>query len=120
MEHQSDIRIASTTKNCAKNSNQEVVEVFLPLQPESWQTHHQLGEVLQEQGRLENAIASYHHALELNPNSFWSCYNLAEAFMALEQWQEAVTTYRRAIALNPQFAWSYYSLGEALSQLEKW
>jgi tetratricopeptide (TPR) repeat protein len=40
--------------------------------------HSNLGETLRDQGNMQEAIASYQHALALNPNHPSANYNMAE------------------------------------------
>lgn len=40
----------------------------IALQADLWEAHYNLEMVLQEQGELEDAIASHHKALELQPD----------------------------------------------------
>ena len=73
---------------------------------------------LKQEGRLEEAIASYRSAIEENPNFYWSYQNLGEVLIKIGRWEEAVNAYSRAIELNPSSsAWIYYNQGEALTKL---
>jgi len=83
-------------------------------------SYFQKANKLKQEGKLEDAIASYNSAIEENPDFYWSYQNLAEVLAGLGKWDEAVTHSQNAIALNPNSAWSHYYLGEALTQLEKW
>lgn len=75
---------------------------------------------LLQEGKLEDAIASYCRAIELNPANSWFHQQLGEALAKLGRWDEAVTAFRCAIELNPEFSWSYHHLGDALAQQHKW
>ena len=83
-------------------------------------SYFQAANQLKQEGKLEEAIASYHQAIELNPNFYLSHHNLGETLAKLDRWEEAVTCYDRAIQLNPNSVWSYYNLGEALAKLCRW
>lgn len=72
---------------------------------------------LKQQGKLEEAIASYHQAVEQNPNFYCYHHNLGETVTKLGRLDEAVTYYRRAIEINPKSTWSYYNLGVILAKL---
>ena len=74
---------------------------------------------LKRAGRLDEAIALYHQAIELNPNFAWTYNNLGDAFVRQAKLDEAVVEYRQAIEINPNSAWFYYQLGEALAQQGK-
>jgi tetratricopeptide (TPR) repeat protein len=78
------------------------------------------GKQLQEEGKLEEAIAAYHRTVELNSNDFWAYHHMGETLAKLNRWDEAVTAYRHAIELKPDFCWSYHHLGDALAQQQHW
>jgi len=84
------------------------------------ESYFQTANKLRQEGKLEDAIASYRQAIELNPNFYLSHHNLGETLAKLGRWDEAVTSYDRAIQLNPNSVWSYYHLGEALAKLNRW
>ena len=82
--------------------------------------YHDLGNSLQESGRLDEAVAAYKKAIELNPNFSWSYHSLGDVLLKLEKWKEAVAAYKKAVELNPDFSWSYHNLGDALLKLRQW
>lgn len=83
-------------------------------------SYFQSANQLKQEGKLDEAIASYRQAIEHNPNFYLSHHNLGETLAKLDRWDEAVTSYDRAIQLNPNSVWSYYNLGEALAKLCRW
>jgi len=83
-------------------------------------SYFQAANQLKQEGKLEEAIAYYHQAIEQNPNFYLSHYNLGETLAKLGRWEQAVTSYDRAIQLNPNSVWSYYNLGQALAKLCRW
>jgi tetratricopeptide (TPR) repeat protein len=83
-------------------------------------TEFDKGNQLLQDGKLEDAIVAYSHAIELNPTNSWFHEQLGEALAKLERLDEAVTAFRCAIELKPDFAWSYHHLGDALVQQQKW
>ena len=83
-------------------------------------TEFDKGNQLLQEGKLEDAIASYRHAIELNPANSPFHQQLGEALAKLGRWDEAVTAFRCAIKLNPDFSWSHHYLGDALAQQQKW
>ncbi|CBN55133.1 MULTISPECIES: tetratricopeptide repeat protein [Kamptonema] len=78
------------------------------------------GKQLQEEGKLEDAIAAYCRAIELNPDISWYHHHLGEALSKLGRCDEASIAFRHAIELKPDFAWSYHHLGDALAQQQEW
>jgi len=83
-------------------------------------TEFEKGNQLLQEGKLEDAIAAYRHAIELNPAHSWFHQHLGEALAKVGRLDEAVTAFRCATELNPDFSWSYHHLGDALAQQEKW
>ena len=83
-------------------------------------SYFQAANQLKQEGKLEEAIASYHQAIEQNPNFYLSHHNLGETLAKLGRWEQAVTSYDRAIQLSPNSVWSYYNLGQALAKLGRW
>jgi tetratricopeptide (TPR) repeat protein len=69
---------------------------------------------LKREGRLDEAIALYHQAIEINPNFAWTYYNLGDAFVKQGKLNEAIVEYRKAIEINPNSASFFYSLGNVL------
>ncbi|MEG4283603.1 tetratricopeptide repeat protein [Microcoleus sp. A006_D1] len=72
---------------------------------------------LKQEGKFEEAIASYRSAIEENPKFYWSYHNLGEVLAKLGRWDEAVNAYSHAVELNPNAAWSYCNQGEAFVKL---
>jgi tetratricopeptide (TPR) repeat protein len=65
-------------------------------------TEHNLATALQEQGRLDEAIARYERALALQPEYAPAYNNLGTALMARGQLEQAVTAFREAARLQPE------------------
>jgi tetratricopeptide (TPR) repeat protein len=73
-----------------------------------------LGTALQQLGQLDEAIASYRHALRLEPSSADIRYNLGAAERAAGNPAAAVHAYRGAIELRSDFVEAHNNLGLAL------
>jgi tetratricopeptide (TPR) repeat protein len=82
--------------------------------------YHDLGNVLQESGKFDEAVIAYQNAIAQNPDFSWSYHSLGDVLLKLEQWEESATAYRKAVELNPDFSWSYHNLGDVLLKLEQW
>jgi Tfp pilus assembly protein PilF len=87
------------------------------LKPDSHEVLNNLGVVLVEQGKLEEAIECYRHALALQPEYAISHYNLGNALKEQENLEGAGISYRRALALHPRFAEAHSNLGNVLQCL---
>ena len=79
--------------------------------------HHNLGSTLQNQGKLEEAIACYRQALALDPNFANAHFNLGTALQRLGQQDQAAACYREALRLAPDYAEAHSNLGLVLQEL---
>jgi tetratricopeptide (TPR) repeat protein/tRNA A-37 threonylcarbamoyl transferase component Bud32 len=86
----------------------------LALRPESSAAHINLGDVLQRQGKVEEAIACYHRAIAIDPTLAAAHMNLGNALCRQGKVQEGFACYHKAINLEPKYALAHYNLGEAL------
>jgi len=79
--------------------------------------HYNLGIVLQDQSRPEEAVSCYRRALEIQPRSVEIAGNLAGALKASGQLEGAAAAYRTALAIAPGDALLHYNLGNVLRDL---
>ncbi len=75
--------------------------------------HNSLGNVLRNQGRLNEAEECFQHALALNPNDSGFHYNLGLTLTGQSRWPDAIACYQRALTLAPQSPEILNSLGQA-------
>jgi tetratricopeptide (TPR) repeat protein len=83
------------------------------IKPTYW-AHHNLGDVLQHTGRVDEAIESYRAAILLNPRHASAHHSLGITLDRMGLYDEAIAAYREAIRLKPTFAFAHNSLGLAL------
>lgn len=83
--------------------------------------YHKLGDIYTKLDQTDEAIASYHYAIDFKHDFLaWSHNNLGDALRKKQQWEEAITHYHYAIELGIDFLWSYHHLGEAFAQIHQW
>lgn len=70
-----------------------------------------LGNILQDQNKIDDAIFMYQRAINVNPKFYKPYYNLANIYLEQEKPYLAIENYRKANKLNPEFAYAYYNLG---------
>ena len=68
------------------------------------EAYNNLGNAHQEQGRLTNAIDSYHKALAIRSDYPEAHNNLAAVYQEQGRIEEAIASYKQALVLNPDYA----------------
>lgn len=80
---------------------------------------YNLGLVLSDRGRKDEAILSYSRALDIKPDYPEACNNIGVALGDQGKLKEAVGYYVKAVRINPDYTDAYYNLAVALHQLGK-
>ncbi len=79
-----------------------VYQNTLSRNPNCWMAHNNLGNLLREEGRNEEAIPHFETALQLKPDSYRGHYNIAQALRDENRIPEAIAHYQKAIELDPK------------------
>jgi tetratricopeptide (TPR) repeat protein len=74
---------------------------------------------LKEQGKLDEAIASYNKTLAIKPDYAEAYNNMGNALKDQGKLDEAIEAYNKALAIKPDFAEAYYNMGNALKEQGK-
>jgi tetratricopeptide (TPR) repeat protein len=74
----------------------------------------QLGHLLRQQNKFDEAAAAYSKAVELNPSDAGSYQNLTTLLQRQGKIDQAVAAGRKAVELNPKAAGAWVNLGNAL------
>jgi tetratricopeptide (TPR) repeat protein len=74
-------------------------------------TYNNMGQALQEENSLDDALAWYQRALQLDPNSARIHTNLASLLAEQEKDDDALAVYRRALELEPTYAEAHCGIG---------
>jgi len=101
-----DLADAATNAQCAVD--------LLPSSSENWS---QLGLMLAQQQKFEDAAVAFRRAFELDPENVWALQNLAQSFLKLGRRDEAIREYRRALAIKPRFGLAWLGLGQVLEDM---
>ncbi|MGA2508245.1 MAG: tetratricopeptide repeat protein [Chitinispirillaceae bacterium] len=83
--------------------------------PDCWMAHNNLGLLLANTGRTDEALAHYRGALEINPNDAKAHNNLGLLLAKMGRTGEAVAQYRRALEIYPNSAEVHNNLGLLLA-----
>ena len=78
--------------------------------------YNHLGNVLLQQGKVDEAISNYHEALQIYPNYAADEGNLGDALLQQGNVDGAISHYQKALQIKPDFAEAWYNLGNALLQ----
>lgn len=78
-----------------------------------------LGNTLEDEGRLDEAIAHYTEALRIDPNLADSYNNIGLALAKLGRADEAAPKFLKAIGINANHAAAHYNLGTVLASQGK-
>jgi predicted O-linked N-acetylglucosamine transferase (SPINDLY family) len=89
------------------------------LKPDYAEAHNNLGNVFQQQGKLDEALACYRQALHLRPNYAKAHNNLGNVFEQQGKLDEALACYRQALHLKPDYAEAHSNVGNVLQQQGK-
>lgn len=84
--------------------------------PDCWAAHNNLGKILSEHGRHQEAIEHYREAIRVRPDYFRAHTNLGMALAATGQFPKAFEHLHRAIELQPESVDAHRSLGNALAR----
>jgi tetratricopeptide (TPR) repeat protein len=84
------------------------------IRPDSSAARNNLGNVLGNQGKQDEAVAEYRLAIALDPKNFSPHYNLGYVLGNQGKRDEAIACYRKAIEAAPKYAPAHNNLGNVL------
>jgi Flp pilus assembly protein TadD len=104
-----------TWRQChAYNTLETLWTDTLAKNPSSWMAHNNLGNVLVNQGKDDEAIEHFRKALRIKPDDERAHTNLGSVLARQGKVEEAVAHYDKALQIKPNLAETYYALGIAL------
>lgn len=105
----------------AQNNLKEAFELLIsiPQEQRTSQNWLLLGNILEDEGKLDEAIFMYHSAIALDEKDYKAHYNLANAYLSQDKPNLAVEEFKKVIKYNPNFAYGYYNLGCTYLKLGK-
>ncbi len=106
----------------AENDIKSAFNLFLsiPENERSAQNWLLLGNILQDQGKIDEAIFMYNRAIQLDDKYYKAHYNLGNIYLQDGRPNMAIEQYKKVIKLNPEYAYAHYNLGCAYIKLGKY
>jgi len=80
-------------------------------------TINNMGQALQEEGQMDEAMGWYERAIQLEPSTARFHTNLASVLEERERYDQAFARYQLAVNLEPGYAEAHNGLGHALHEL---
>lgn len=93
--------------------------VSVALRPKSAGVRLNLGRVLRDSGRSDEAMVQFQEAIRLAPDYAAAHSMLGLTYEDMGQFEEAITEYREALRLDPAYWESHANLGALLSELKQ-
>jgi len=84
--------------------------------PGCWLAHNNLGQVLLDKGKADEAMAQFQEARELNPKFDMAYYNIGFVFFKNGRMDEAMTEFQKCLEINRNNVDAHNNLGSALMQ----
>ncbi len=92
----------------------------IPDEERSAQNWLLLGNLLQDQGKLDEAVFMYNRAIQVDDSFYKAYYNLGNIYLQDGKPNMAVEQYKKVIKLHPEYAYAHYNLGCAYIALGKY
>ncbi|MHC4445659.1 MAG: tetratricopeptide repeat protein [Planctomycetota bacterium] len=109
---------ANTRKYLSQwQESEKLYRYMLSIVPEAPIPHHNLGYILDQKGRIDEAIEEYKIALRLKPNSSKVYYNLGIVLFKKGVHDESVRHFEEALRLKPTNSQFHNNLGVVLVEM---
>lgn len=105
----------------AENNIKEAFNLLLsiPEDERSAQNWLLMGNILQDEGKTDDAAFMYNRAISVDEKYYKAHYNLGNIYMLQDKPNLAIKSYKKAVKYNPDFAYGYYNLGCAYLKIDK-
>jgi tetratricopeptide (TPR) repeat protein len=110
-------RLGCDLEPCDVGQALEAYQRALALAPGHPDAHLNLGRLLHETGRVEEAEGHYRRALESRPGDATAAFNLGVALEDSRRPHAAAAAYEQAIASDPEYADAHYNLARLWERL---
>ena len=104
-----------TWRQCSAYADAETLwRTTIARNPRCWMAYENLGGVLMEAGRLDEAADQFRRALEAKPDDDGAMNELGVALLQEGRSEEAIAQFRRALLVAPRRAETHINIGVAL------
>jgi len=103
-----------------KNSAESLLKKAIRINPNDAEAHNNLGNLLDDLKRYDEAEKEFRKALKIKPNFAEAHYNLGNLLVELHHYDEAEKEYREAIRIKPNYSEAYDNLGNLLKDLKRY
>jgi tetratricopeptide (TPR) repeat protein len=97
----------------------EYLRKLIAAHPEQAAAHIQLGQILADEGKNEDAIAELQTGLNLAPKDLAAQRGLADLYFVIKKNDQAEAAYRALLAAKPNDAELHHALGKSLLEQKK-
>jgi tetratricopeptide (TPR) repeat protein len=87
--------------------------------PDCWLAHNNLGNLLLDERKYDEAQRHYQEAVRLKPNDPHNHHNLGQAYWFQGKIEQAASAFEEAVRLDPNYAEAHFKLGFAFRRREK-
>lgn len=84
---------------------------IVSINPEFTKAYNNLGKILSQQGRYQEAAKYFQRSIEVDPRFVKGYHNYAVCMAKLGRFEEAAGYYQKALSVRPDFAPTYNNLG---------
>ena len=119
-----DEKIIATKALCyhhIKNYDQALIfyNKSLSIKPDYAEAFNNIGNTLQEQGKLKEAIETYNKAISIKPDYAEAFNNIGNTLQKQGKLEEAVEAYNKALSIKPDYAEVFNNMGIAFREQGK-
>jgi len=105
----------------AENNIKDSFNLLLSI-PEEERTSENwllMGNILQDEGKVDDAIFMYNQAIAVDEKNYKAHYNLGNLYLEQDKPNLAIDEFKKVTKYKPDFAFGYYNLGCAYLKIGK-
>ena len=102
------------------SSTEKLCKYMIATTPEAFFPHYGWAIELENQGRIDEAMAQYRQVLLMKPGYYQACNGLGHAWAMKGDYEEAIKWFTKAVRLYPDYAAAHGNLAAALTYMGKY